>query len=102
MTITTGSAPKALSGGRTMARRGTKFMQPSGPGSTIVKHPGALRATARRMGLVKGDENLSAHALAVLKRRGGPKTRKRVALAKVFKGAHHNHGGYAHHPPARG
>jgi hypothetical protein len=98
MPITTGNTPKALSGGTGMG----SWMQPHGSGSTIVKHPGSLRATAKRMGLVKGDANLSSHALSVMKKRGGPVTRKRVALAKVFKGAHHNHGGHAHHPPARG
>lgn len=84
------------------ARKPERFMQPHGRGSTIVKHPGSLRATAKRMGLLKGNGNLSPHALAEMKKRGGPKTRKRVALAKVFKAAHHNHGGHAYHPPARG
>lgn len=97
MPITTGNTPKALQGDR-MAKR---WMQPHGSGSTIVKHPGSLRATAKRMGLVKGDAPLSGHALAVMKKKGGPVTRHRVALAKVFKGAHHNHGGHAYHPPAR-
>ena len=97
--ITTGNAPKALSGGTRMAK---SWMQPHGSGSTIVKHPGSLRATAKRMGLVKGDAKLSPHALSVMARRGSGKTRKRVALARVFRGAHHNHGGFAHHPPAHG
>jgi hypothetical protein len=85
MPITTGNTPKALQGQR-MAK---SWMQPGGRGSTIVKHPGSLRATAKRMGLVKGDAKLSGHALAVMKKKGGPKTRKRVALAKVFAHAHH-------------
>jgi hypothetical protein len=92
MPITTGNTPKALTGDRMAS-----WMQPHGSGSTVVKHPGSLRATAKRMGLVHGDAKLSSHALSVMKKKGGAVTRKRVALAKVFKGAHH-----AHHPPARG
>jgi len=34
-----------------------------------IKRPGALRATAKRMGLVKGDEPLSSSDLATLERR---------------------------------
>jgi len=64
-------------------KKSGKWMNPHG--KTIVKHPGALRRTAKRMGLLKGSENLSASDLATMKRRGGPKTRKRVGLTKTFK-----------------
>lgn len=52
-----------------------------------IKHPGALRATAKRKGLVKGDEPLSATDLEELSAMGG-KTAKRAALAKTLKGMH--------------
>ena len=54
-----------------------------------VKHPGALRATAKRMGLITGGEALSASDLNKLARSDNAKTRKRAALAKVFKESHH-------------
>ena len=45
---------------------------------------GALRNIAKRMGLIKGDETLSAADLDALARRGGTKTKRRVALARTF------------------
>ena len=49
-----------------------------------VKHPGALRATAKREGLISGGEALSASDLDKLARSKNPTTRKRAALAKTF------------------
>lgn len=49
-----------------------------------VKKPGALRATAKRDGLVKGNEKLSKADLDKLGKSKNPTTRKRVALAKTF------------------
>lgn len=85
MPITTGNTPKGLSG---MA---DNWM------AGAVKHPGALRAKAKRAGLVSGDNPLSAHALSVLGKSESGTTRKQVALARTFKAAHHNEGGCAYH-----
>lgn len=49
-----------------------------------IKHPGALRATAKRMGLVKGDEKLSSSDLTKLAAKGG-KTAKRANLARTLR-----------------
>lgn len=50
---------------------------------------GALRRTAQRMGLIKGDEPLSQSDLAALERRaeetGNTTLKRRVNLARVFK-----------------
>lgn len=54
-----------------------------------IKHPGALRATARHMGLISGGQALSAADLAKLARSRNPTTRRRAALAKTLKGMHH-------------
>jgi hypothetical protein len=54
-----------------------------------VKKPGALRDTAKRMGLIKGDELLSSKDLAELKSKakksGNTLLMRRVNLAKTFK-----------------
>lgn len=50
-----------------------------------VEKPGALRATAKRKGLVKGDEPLSKTDLKKLEAMGG-KTAKRARLARTLKG----------------
>lgn len=50
-----------------------------------IKKPGSLRATAKRKGLVKGDEPLSKTDLEKLEDMGG-KTAKRARLAKTLKG----------------
>lgn len=59
-----------------------KFMQ------SAVKHPGALRDTAKRMGLIKGEEKLGAGQLATLSARarktGNTTLLRRVNLAKTF------------------
>ena len=49
-----------------------------------VKHPGALRATAKRMGLINGDETLSGSVIAKLKKSSNPTTRRRATLAETF------------------
>ncbi len=45
---------------------------------------GALRSTAKREGLIKGDEKLSKADLNKLADSKNPTTRKRAALAKTF------------------
>ena len=45
---------------------------------------GALRATANREGLIKGDEKLSKADLSKLADSKSPTTRNRAALAKTF------------------
>ena len=45
---------------------------------------GALRATAKREHLIKGDEKLSGADLDKLAKSENPTTRKRAALAKTF------------------
>lgn len=56
---------------------------------SAIKKPGALRATAKRMGLVKGDEPLSQADLnkmaAKAKETGNTKLLRRVNLAKTLK-----------------
>lgn len=49
-----------------------------------VKHPGALRATAKRERLITGGQKLSSADLDKLARSKDPTTRKRAALAKTF------------------
>jgi len=46
---------------------------------------GALRATAKRQGLIRGDEKLSSSDLSKLANSKNPTTRKRANLAKTFK-----------------
>lgn len=77
--ITTGNAPKALSGGD-MAEH---WMQPHGPGSTVVKHPGALH---RALGVPEG-KKIPAAKMAAGARSRSPHVRKMVGLAHAF--AHH-------------
>ena len=49
-----------------------------------VKHPGALRATAKREGLIKGNETLSGRVIAKLEKSKSPVTRRRATLAETF------------------
>ncbi len=52
-------------------------------------HKGALRETAKRDGLIKGDEALSYHDLKELSRpSNSATTRRRAELAKTLKGMH--------------
>lgn len=64
-------------------KRSGKWMQKA------VKRPGALRKTAKRMGLIKGDEKLSKSDLdkleAKARRTGNKRLLKQVVLARTFK-----------------
>ena len=51
---------------------------------SAIKKPGSLRATAKRIGLISGDEKLSASDLTRLEARGGV-TKKRAQLARTLK-----------------
>jgi len=57
-----------------------------------IKKPGALRATAKRLGIIKGDQKLSASALKRLeahaRKTGNKKLLKRVVLARTLKKMH--------------
>lgn len=53
-----------------------------------IKHPGALRATAEREGMVKKGQALSAGAVGKLEKSKNPTTRKRAALAKTLMSMH--------------
>lgn len=64
--------------GGVMAKGGDKWIQEA------VKHKGALRRTAKREGLIKGDEKLSMTDLKKLEKKGG-KTAKRAHLAETLK-----------------
>lgn len=57
-----------------------KWMQKA----TTDMKKGALRATAKREGLIKGSEKLSKADLNKLADSKSPVTRKRAALAKTF------------------
>jgi hypothetical protein len=54
-----------------------------------IKHPGALRSTAKRTGMVKGNETLSESDLdrlsAKAERTGNTKLAKRVNLARTLR-----------------
>lgn len=53
-----------------------------------IKKPGALRATAKRMGLIKGDERLTAHDVQFLinvgRKRKNMKLLRRALLARTL------------------
>lgn len=49
-----------------------------------IKRPGALRATAKRMGMISGEEPLSAADLGRLAKSKSPTTRRRAALARTL------------------
>lgn len=66
-------------GGITKSKDGeTKWIQKA------IKKPGALRAEAKKQGLIKGDEKLSKADLDKLEKEGG-KTAQRARLAKTLK-----------------
>ncbi len=48
-----------------------------------IKKPGSLRATAKRMGLISGDETLSGADLTKLEAKGGL-TARRARLARTL------------------
>ena len=53
-----------------------------------IRHPGALRAKAKKRGLVKGNNPLSAAALDTMAKSGDSTTRRQVALARTLKKMH--------------
>jgi len=53
-----------------------------------IRKPGSLRETAKRKGLIKGDETLTGDDLQTLKDAGGV-TRERANLAETMKGFKH-------------
>ena len=50
-----------------------------------IKKPGSLRKTAKRKGLIKGDEKLSQSDLSEMDKDASPLTKRRIALAKTLK-----------------
>lgn len=64
-------------------RRKKKFI------AKAIEKPGALRATAKRMGLIKGDETLSASDLNIMESRArksdNKKLLRRVLFARTLK-----------------
>jgi hypothetical protein len=54
---------------------------------SAIKHPGALRATAKEMGLIHDDEPLSESDLRALEAKGGV-TARRARLARTLKRMH--------------
>lgn len=55
-----------------------------------IKHKGALRATAKRKGLIKGDQPVTESVLGKLKASGDKKTVKRANLAQTLMHMHKN------------
>ena len=53
-----------------------------------IKHPGALREKAKRIGLISGGEALSQEDLNRLARSKNKTTQKQANLAKTLKGMH--------------
>lgn len=54
-----------------------------------IKHPGALKATAKRMGLLKGDGKITQTILGKISAKSDdPTTKKRVALARTLLSMH--------------
>lgn len=51
-----------------------------------IKKKGALKKTAKRQGLIKGNEKLSASDVSKLAKSKNPKTRQRANLAKTLAG----------------
>lgn len=56
--------------------------------SGAIKHKGSLRATAKRDGMVKGDQKLSRADVDKLEHSRSEKTRKRAELAHTLLGFH--------------
>lgn len=57
-----------------------------------IKNPGSLRKTAKREGLIKGNQTLSSSDLSKLSKSKNPTTRKRASLAKTLKKMPHRSG----------
>lgn len=54
-----------------------------------IKHPGALRATAKKLGMISGGEALSRDDLEKLARSKNGKTAKRARFAEELKSFRH-------------
>ena len=96
MPITTGNAPKALQGDG-MAKLTTKARK----AIPTNKFAGPDRSYPIE------DASHARNALSRVSQHGSPalKARVRAKVHAKYPGigqAHHNHGGHAHHPPARG
>lgn len=53
-----------------------------------IKHPGALRAKAKKAGGINKEGNIKASFLAKAAKSGSPTTKKQVALARALKKMH--------------
>jgi len=53
---------------------------------SAIKRPGALKAKAKRKGLLKEGETLSESDLSTLAKSGDTRTKRQVALARTLKG----------------
>jgi hypothetical protein len=58
-------------------------------GVTRTMKKGALRATAKRRGLISDGEKLSMEDIEELKRSKDPRTRRRATLAQTFMRSRH-------------
>ena len=56
---------------------------------SAIKKPGALRAQAKRAGLIKGDEKMSEADMNKMASHGSSTTKRRVALAKTLRRMKH-------------
>lgn len=54
-----------------------------------IKHPGALRATAKRLGYVKGDKPIPQTALSKMEHSSNPTTAHRARFAEMLRGLRH-------------
>lgn len=57
-----------------------------------IKHPGALKATAQKEGMIKKGGTLSTADIGKLKKSSNPTTAKRANLAQTLMGMHHKKG----------
>jgi hypothetical protein len=73
-----------VKGGGVAFKKGGKVQDKDKWIQDAVKNKGALRKTAKREGLIKGDEKLSMTDLKKLEKKGG-KTSKRAYLAETLK-----------------
>ncbi len=54
-----------------------------------IKHPGALRATAKRLGYTKGNKPIPMTALHKMEHSANPTTARRARLAETMRSFHH-------------
>lgn len=54
-----------------------------------IKHPGALRATAKRLGYVKGNKPIPRTALDTMAHSRNPTTAHRARFAEMLRGLNH-------------